>query len=277
MRSICNILLVWILLNGIAVPCYSHGYDGHKKDLQDILFSDYYKLNFKGKQCFDLLCEATFITLDYTNQACGKDYLADLKNYGIKNLPLLEDISFSGNQYHQRYTHLGWDISDYEYKSKANWKDRKELLLATVEKICQFKDNERVKKDAFAALVYEIHILGDHIGDGEQTRYTRLRLVSEDSYYGQEVSPTSVGPFNNPTLFTYLLYHIQRLFRDQKNTYEYTQIISFLNNHKNEYYGQSPVSYDDIRFLAERTRTEMIKYIPKLLEREKFFRRAFID
>jgi hypothetical protein len=104
-----------------------------------------------------------------------------------------------------------------------------------------------------------------------------LRLVSEPDYRGQDVSPNSDGPFSNPTLYTYLLYHIQRLFRDQKNSYEYQQIVGFLNRHKHEYanYPQQQVPYEDINFLARKTRDEMIKYLPKLLQNETFYKRAF--
>lgn len=174
---------------------------------------------------------------------------------------------------------MGWDFYYGIGKmDKANWKARKDILLQTIDKICEFKKEEHIKKDAFAALIYEIHILGDHIGDTESTRYTRIRLVSEPGYKGQVVSPTSDGPFNNMTLYTYMLYHIQRLFREQKNTYEYNEVVKFLERHKNEYsnYENGEVSYDDVQFLANETKKVLVKYIPKLLEREPFFRRSFM-
>ena len=282
MKTIFKNIIPTILLLVLSNTCFAHGLGGHNKELEQILFgNNLSKVSEKGKVHFRLLCEAAYLTLDYTSDNDSRDsgirFATDLINNGVKQIPSLRDISFPANQYHQMYTHYGWDKGYRGVTDKANWKLRKQILLSTVEKIGNFRDDERIKLDAFAALVYEIHILGDHIGDKEQTRFTRLRLVSEPDYRGQDVSPTSDGPFNNPTLYTYLLYHIQRLFRDQKNSYEYKQIIGFLNRHKHEYanYPQQQVPYEDIFFLARKTRDEMIKYLPKLLQNETFYKRAF--
>lgn len=279
MKTTYNRLAILILLLISCISCWAHNYNGHNEELKRILFgNDYYsKVSEKGTINFRLLCEAAYLTLDYKNEPKGSECLADLKNNGIKNLPSIESISFSSNQYHQMYTHFGWEKGCRGFVDKANWEKRKQILLSTVGKIGSFNDNERIKLDAFAALIYEIHILGDHIGDTDQTRDTRIRLVSEPGYRGQVISPTSAGPFNNPTLYTYMLYHIQRLFRDQKDKYEYTQLVGFLNRHKDEFVNSTttPVPYDDITFLAKQTKKRLVEYIPKLLEREEFFKRAF--
>lgn len=281
-RNIYRIISVSFLLLFHFGLCFPHSLNGHNKELEKILFGDgYSKVTDNGKKNFRLLCEAAFLTLDYTSdndsRNSGSRFALDLSLNGVKNVPPVSSISFPANQYHQMYTHYGWKKGYRGLSDRANWSLRKSLLLSTVKKIGDFDDDEKIKQDAFAAIVYEMHILGDHIGDKEQTRDTRLKLVSEPGYHGSEVSPTSDGPFNTPTLYTYLLYHIQRLFRDQKNTYEYTQIIAFLNRHKNEFLNCSsyPVPYDDINFLAKKTRDELIRYLPRLLEREAFFQRAF--
>ncbi|WP_303378885.1 hypothetical protein [Bacteroides sp.] len=274
----CIILVCCFMDFGLI--CEAHNLQGHNDELKQILFGQSSSsLTFKSENNFRLICEAVHLTVDYTNQEQGVRFYDNLKTNGVKDLPLLESISFAGNQYHQKYTHMGWEFYYGIGKmDKANWKARKDILLQTIDKICEFKKEERIKKDAFAALIYEIHILGDHIGDTESTRYTRIRLVSEPGYKGQVVSPTSDGPFNNMTLYTYMLYHIQRLFREQKNTYEYNEIVKFLERHKNEYLNSKngEVSYDDVQFLANETKKVLVKYIPKLLEREPFFRRSFI-
>ena len=280
MKSIWNkVTIFFFLVLSPVMNCWSHDGYGHDRELREVLLgNNAQRLSEKGKLFFRLLCEASYLTLDlYNTDSKGKIYIDDLKKNGVKDLPTLESIMYNSNSFHGMYTHLGWE---HNYVvDKANWKARKKILLSTVSRIGGFKNSERIKMDAFAALVYEIHILGDHIGDSDYTRYARLRLTSEPGYRGQEVSPTSDGPFNNPTLYTYFLYHIQRLFREQSNTYEYNQIIGFLNRHKNEFlnYKGQIVPYEDIVFIAKKTREELIRYLPTLLYKERFFRKAFFE
>ena len=283
----CNILTLFLMC--LAIICNAHGIKGHNAELKEILFGKY-NLSSKAEENFDLLTKAAYLTLDYFNNSMqGLDYYNDLKNYGVKDIPRLESIDFSGNKYHQKYTHMGWEYT-YGVIDKANWEARKKILLNTVEKVCKFSKNKGIwswfstqtiddsKKKDFAALIYDIHILGDHIGDMDATRYTRIRLVSEPDYRGQVVSPTSAGPFNNMTLYTYLLYHIQRLFRDQKNCYEYNELVKFLERHKDEFINSKDdkVPYENVQELANETKKVLARYIPKLLRNEAFFQRAFM-
>ena len=225
-----------------------------------------------------MLCEAAYLTLDFYNGHIsdkGKKYLDDLRKHGVNGLPKnVSEIDFSYNSHHQRFTHMGWNY-DYGIKDSAKWETRKLILINTVQHIEKFKNQEKIKIEAFAALVYDLHILGDHCGDTETSRYDRVRLTSEPGYKGQVVSPTSDGPFNNPTLFVYLLYHTQRLFREQKGTFEYEQLLKFLD--KNRDYGEDKVDYSEIQKLAKETRKALHLYIPGLLKREKFFQRAFFQ
>lgn len=275
--SLCLLsLLLFILISIGETNCYAHGYDTHNRELSYILFgTEYYPNETKAAKTFDLLCKAVYLAVDYTTQDNGYIYIEDLKKYGVKGLPSIESIQFAGNQYHQRYTHLGWNNT--YVNDKANWEERKRLLTLTVEKMGNFRKEERIKIDAFSALCYEIHVLGDHIGDTESTKYTRLRLTSEPDYKGQEVNPDSDGPFNNPTLYTYLLYHIQRLFREQKSSSEYIELIRYLNKNKDYFRYNDLKSYDEIRQLAIETKETLHKYIPELLKRETFFERMFFE
>lgn len=286
----------------VTIPCYARNYNGHNKDLKKVLFGNNPTATFSRKN-FDLLCKAAYLTIDYTSQPNGEEYIKSLQANGIKNLPPINAITFSDNYRHERYTHMGWDVGYIEVNDVANWNLRKTILTSTVEKIGKFKKNEKIKIDAFAALVYDIHILGDHAENTITTKSDRVRLTSEpEEYKGQVVSPTSAGPFNNPTLYIYLLYHTQRLFRDQKDTFEYKMLENFLNRNKdyflkssepvlravdstsllvlnNDYFLKSggQVPYKDIQRLAEKTLKTLSVYIPKLLAREAFFQRAFFE
>ena len=273
-----------ILLFLFLVPfsCPAHDFGGHNAELDSLLFGSR-ELSTKGAANFRLLCEALYITLDYTSDNAyrnsGERFLTDLKSHGVSAVPTLESITFASNQHHQRYTHRGWEFN--YLPDKANWKARKQLLLSTVDKLGDFKQDEKIKLDAFAGLIYEIHILGDHLGDNEFTRNDRIRLVSEPDYRGQTVSPTSDGPFNNPTLYVYLLYHIQRLFREQSSSYEYRQLVNFLNRHKDEFShfesSDNRVPYENVKFIAKKTKAELYRYLPALLSKERFFQEAFLQ
>lgn len=262
---------------------FAHGYGTHNDELKSVLFGnqDKYNLSPSADKNFYLLCEAVWLTLDLTDQEIGRERLKHLRKFGVKNVPTFEEICFSSNAYHQNYTHYGWD-KGYRgvEKNPGAWEKRKQLLLSTVEMLGDFKPNEKIKLDSFAALCYEIHILGDHIGDHEPTRLTRIRLVSEPGYHGQFISPDSDGPFNNPTLYTYLLYHLQRLFREQKGSAEYQYIIQFFKSNADKYLDYplsvgEMVPYDKIKDLARETRDCLIRFLPALLKREAFFQRAF--
>ena len=282
-----HILTIYFMCS--AVTCGAHGLQGHNDELKKILFGEFIlNLSSKAEKNFDLISKAAYLTLDYFNNVeQGARFYYDLKNSGVKDLPSLESIDFSGNKYHQKYTHMGWEFN-YGVTDKANWEARKKILLNTVDKVFESNKNRRIwsssrtihdsKKNDFAALVYDIHILGDHIGDMDATRYTRIRLVSEPGYRGQTVSPTSAGPFNNMTLYTYLLYHIQRLFREQRDSYEYKELIKFLERHKDEFsnHKEDKVPYEEVQFIANETKKVLIKYIPKLLQGEDFFKNAFM-
>lgn len=247
----------------------------HNNDLKDILFERDRSLSQGGQKNFRMLCEAAYLTLDFcNNHPKGKSYLDDLRNHGVKGLPEdVSEIDYNDSfKLHQRFTHMGWN-HDYGIMDSAKWETRKMILINTVQHIGKFKKQERIKIEAFAALIYDLHILGDHIGDGIGSKDYRVRLTSEPGYKGQVVSPTSDGPFNNPTLFVYLLYHTQRLFREQRGTFEYEQLLNFLD--KNKDYGEDKVDYSEIQDLAKKTKVALQQYIPALLKREKFFQRAF--
>lgn len=272
------LLCIYVLFLWATPIVSAHDEDGHNNDLKYILFERGSILSQSGQKNFRMLCEAAYLTLDFYNgHDKAKQYLDDLRKNGVKGLPKdVSEIDFSYNSHHQRFTHMGWN-HDYIMDS-ANWETRKKVLINTVQHIGKFNKREMVKVEAFAALVYDLHILGDHCGDTETTRWDRVRLTSEPGYVGQVVSPTSEGPFYNPTLFVYLLYHTQRLFRDQSETKDYKDLESFLSNYKDKFMSADVSKesyYSDVKHFAEIALRTLHLYIPNLLKREKFFQRAF--
>ena len=129
----------------------------------------------------------------------GEDDLARLKKQNIPNLPQLEDIALTSDYmelaggffgYHDAMTHMGWhfDYSDpealkgsaaeahvrYGYGKKwpGRWRLRKKLLVNSVAHLLDFGFIDRARAvagwadgticDAFAELLYYIHLLGDY-------------------------------------------------------------------------------------------------------------------
>lgn len=278
-----KILLTIILAINLTFSCSSilaHEYSGHNNDLIELLFGEFKQnMTVQGKQNFDILCRAARLAIDYTSQSFGMDDMDFLRQQGVKNMPALSDIKYTSNQYHQRYTHRGWDFNYYPI-DKANWQKRKQLLISAIEKICDFRKNEKIKMEAFAALVYEIHILGDHIGDSEQTRWDRLRLTSVGNSKASIVPPTSEPRFDsNACLLVYMLYHVQRLFREQKNSIFYNQVTIFLFNNCDFFFGrnESEISIQEVKDFAIEVRRNLKLCLPNLLKNEDFFRRAFYN
>ena len=134
MKTIFKNIIPTILLLVLSNTCFAHGLGGHNKELEQILFgNNLSKVSEKGKVHFRLLCEAAYLTLDYTSDNDSRDsgirFATDLINNGVKQIPSLRDISFPANQYHQMYTHYGWDKGYRGVTDKANWKLRKQILL----------------------------------------------------------------------------------------------------------------------------------------------------
>lgn len=270
-----NYIFTLIVLFFSYTSIFAHSEGQHINDMYEILFGD---LSFsRSNPSFQLLRQATTLTLDQYKEGQNIDKYNFLKENGVPYIPELDKLTYSASpSTHQRYTHLGWNFVYID--KRGNWEQRKLMLVSTVNHVFKFKETEKIKADSFAALLYEIHILGDHIGDKQSTSNTRIKLCSEKGYKGELVSPTSDGPFNNATLITYMIYHSERLFRGQKSTKEYKALINFLHSKKDAFL-QTEITannYDaTVRRLAKEIKAEMIKYIPTLLRREAFFTRVF--
>jgi hypothetical protein len=284
MQKIIKYLSIIFLFGLISIDLYGYGKGSkHNEDLILLMFGgdDRYKMmSKKGLENFQYIKDIVYLTTDFSTQyESANRILNTFHSLGIKYIPSVDEIKCPGGGTHQQYSHLGWNHL-YVGENQGVWDKRKSLMISVIDAICGFRPEEKIKCDSFAALLYEIHILGDHIGDSPSTRHTRIRLVSEPDYIGQIIPPTSNGPFNNPTLYSYLIYHIQRLFREQSHTKEYKTIISFLVNHKDDFAEEKYESdleslYTDVVSLATETRDLLSKNLPILLAREGFFQRTF--
>ena len=88
MKTIFKNIIPTILLLLLGNTCFAHGLGGHNKELEQILFGhNFSKVSEKGKVHFRLLCEAAYLTLDYTSDNDSRDsgtrFASDLKTYGV--------------------------------------------------------------------------------------------------------------------------------------------------------------------------------------------------
>ena len=286
----------------LSLPLFSSDETVHNQQLEQVLFGPVYTLSEKGHINLEALEKALYLCIDLYkgltyNEGQAQRYLDDLKRFGVKNLPKLETIDFTANQYHQRYTHKGWDWTDYpkdKYPNIKTAKDPKEgdlpyqqiwnvrqqlVLLATIDRIFKFNQNEMEKRDSFAALLYYVHIMGDHIGDTRATYPDRIPLTRKLDP-GKDYKTNHEEDKDKTSIYTELLWIMPRLFREQANTIpssiDYETIISYLERNKNRIYPvENDKDYENIKKFAQETLSVLYRYIPQLLQGENFFKKAF--
>jgi hypothetical protein len=188
-------------------------------------------------------------------------------------------MDFTANYTHQRYTHRGWDFITYpvnygknNYNFQDIWERRKGLLLSTVDRIFEFQENEMIKKESFAALIYYTHILGDHIGNTSKNT-----LVNKMQLNGSRRG----GNMARSDIIWELEYHIPHLFREQANAPEYKALMNYFEKNRVSnppFVYSNTISDDDFKKLQKLTGEvldELIKNIPALLKKEIFFTQVF--
>jgi len=287
------IIILLFIFSGYCL--FASGDEVHNQQLMQVLFGKYrllktddnrlfYVDGFMGdrKESILALQKAMYWCVDEFNghnpylKGYPRQYLIDLVRFGVIGVPRYDEIDFSAGSEHQRYTHKGWDFIDYprnykDYNFMIIWEKRKNLLLSTIDKIFDFQPNEMIKRDSFAALIYYIHIIGDHIGGSKSTLVNRMPL--NDGRRGSNMDRANI--------IWELEYHIPRLFREQTNAPEYTALMDYYKKNRES---NPPLVYSDnlsdddykkIQSLAEGVLNKHIENIPILLKNEFFFKRVF--
>lgn len=124
------------------------------------------------REAIEAIESAAYLCPDQFNGS-GKEELNTLIAYGVPGIPnSIDEINFTSNWQHRRYTHMDW--VPMEHPDVGNWDMRKEILLATVNKVFDFgpftdpvpllgwKVDYTDQCNSFCALVYYVHILGDN-------------------------------------------------------------------------------------------------------------------
>lgn len=209
------VLLAFVMMLCFSTSAMAHGHVEHDKKLDNALFS-LHEHDLKSGDSFDeamtLLNYASYLSIDQHNSNQGdSDKLEQLRKAGVKDLPKsITDPSYKISEVgekHRRFTHKGWDpsrVQTYNFEEEKVWTYRRTILLNTVDKIFDFKGDEK-KKDSFCALVYYIHILGDREYDCQNNNYhEHSRIIME------------VGGRSDKTdIIDELKYYLSILFKEQ--------------------------------------------------------------
>ncbi len=289
MKRLTALLLSLIIAFSLAVPAFAHnkeGADGHDQIMSWILFgSKGYKSTLSKTsdefKALEALENAVALSIDQYN-GNYEDELNELQAMRICGLPdSISEINYRGNEYHRRYTHMGWN---YNYKEAdiAHWDVRKNILLQTVNKVFHFSwltsnfafvskyidFTEQCK--AFSALLYYIHIIADISGSNYKQGYEVVCKLAI-------ASPSTA----NPDIYSELLNILPIIFESQQDTLAYKGLVTDIKiqaiqaRNFTENTPDIESSYSEYQKFADDLLNKLASKLPSLLQQEPFFRNVF--
>lgn len=288
-KRIWAFLVCVLFLSVIAHTAFAHDTPKHNKTYEKVLFGSngIPQLSQKAEEALTIIEYALYLSVDSFDQR-GQDELDYLRKAGVNVLPdRIEDFSFSSNQHHERYTHMGW-VHTYPI-DLAQWHSvRKPLLISAFNNALDFGFNGWLieldnagwmstdeslydkKCVSFAALMYYVHILGDHSGNTYTTDPDRIPLGHRN--YGET---------NRDIIFD-LQKHLAVIFAAQADSDTYKKLMDELSREGKEIrqLAQSRITKEDYLQYQEYASSVvdiLATYVPKLLENEDFFANVFYD
>lgn len=280
-RIICCVLLFAVLLS-TTISAYAYEAAQHNFYLESVLFGPnktIAAMSPDAQNALKALEYASYLALDQYNGR-GTAELAYLKStYHVPGLPgNIDAIDFRGNEYHRKFTHYGWD---HQYgNDMANWAVRKNILLATTEKVFDFEmfsgkilgfDVGYTQKcNSFAALVYYVHVLGDHEA---LKKYKNIAMI-------QLAQPHSD---QSPDIYSELKKHLEHLFADQASTHKYEAFMRELDTQAEmarRLAASTGGINTDEKFVEYKAQVDALltllqDYVWQMLKGEKFFTDVF--
>ena len=294
-RTLAILLSIAILCCGL--PALAHGSQGdHDKDLKLALFGNAdYVLRGEKRAAFKAIADAAALCIDQfsanESMQSKKGEFEDLSDRVHLSMSFA-DIDLNKNiagenitpKTHRQYSHQGW--SSAKYPNKEFWDVRKKILLEAAQQnlfddsipflpwvsdIISSLTGPNEQCDAFCALVYYVHILGDHL---EGDRPDKLEALEPLAQYESLSSPGII-----PELQEYL----QVLFADQKMTRTFMSLMQDLDTlgRKAEkvYYSPGGINTEEKCATNMKNAEELLKllgaYVPELLKNEDFFTQIF--
>ena len=304
-RSVAIFLLV-IFVMGNAVA-FAHGNQTeHDKDLKYALFGSKEKsLSGDENSIFKAISKAAALTIDQfsTNdtqrqkEGTYKELQDILKTLKLTQLPVsFDDINLNSriaadgknitaNLYnsHRKYTHLGWNYK--KYPNEEFWETRKQILLHTVNwtlfndgaifgKVSWLSDALYAPSEqceAFCAMVYYIHILGDHIEGNIPEKLTDLEPLIQ------------YASLSTPGIITELKEQLGIVLASQADSWKYAALMEELSAlgvkaEKNCGTWGAVDTVDKCKINQEYAKELLdilANHLPKMLKEEPFFKQHF--
>lgn len=296
-RALAILLSIALLCCGL--PALAHGSQSdHDKDLKLALFGDAdHVLRGEKRSAFKAIADAAALCIDQfsanESMQSKKGEFEDLSER--VNLSMsFEDIDLNKKvagenvtpNTHRMYTHQGWNSA--KYSNTEFWDARKEILLEAaqhslfddsipfipwVSNIISSLTGPSEQCDSFCALVYYVHILGDHLEGDKPDKLDALEPLAQ------------YESLSSPGIIPELQEYLQVLFADQKTSWTFTTLMQGLDTlgRKAEkvYYSPGGINTEEKCTTNMENAEELLKllgaYIPKLLEKEDFFKQAFLS
>lgn len=297
-KIVAFLLMVAVLVMG-TVPGQAYDAPIHNKQLEMVLLGKRitkHKIPLNAQEeAIRAIEAASYLCLDQFN-GYGEECLSFLKSYHVPGLPELGEIDFTSNKEHRKFTHIGW--SSTKQSAKGNWPTRKEILLATVNKVFDFgpftdpflfsiKQDYTRQCDAFCALVYYVHILGDI------EKMKDLEQFKAEGSFTLPLARAHPGNTNRDILYELCEmkndggaddYYLKNLFPDIWETNIHCQNLKrdLQRIHRNAISLEASVGginteekFQKYKQYCTDTINVLSKYIPDLLKQEKFFADVF--
>lgn len=278
-KIITFVLVFMTLLTLIPLDTFAFSAKDHNAYLRQVLFGNE---AVKNTDTLDALNDAVALSIDQ-HGSDGSEYLTELNDLGIKGLPKsIDEFKGPGGPTHRNYTHKGWN---YNYKEEgvdsAKWSSvRKKIILDTVnqefdfgfwsgKKLLWHKFEYDEQCESFSALIYYVHIIGDHISNTTyHSNYEEIPLIKGNEKYG---------------IIEELEKYSQKLISDTKDNVTYNNYITALEEIKASiqkiYSSQNdlddPEVYEEYHQYAIDLMDCLIDYMPLLLQKEEFFQKTF--
>lgn len=297
-----NICLAVCLFSPLCAYAHENQRE-HDRDLKYALFGNPdYNLGGERKIAFQAIANGAALAIDQftpnTENQWKRDVYEDLQTelqqldlgklpYSFDSIDLNTNVSrdkknITANT-HRKYTHLGWNYK--KYPNMDFWKKRKEMLLEVVNRVF-FKQNPLLNRipvisdilyspneqcNAFCAVIYYIHILGDH---KEGNTPEKIKYIEPLVKYTN---------LSTPGIIVELIEYLQVLFPSQRSDRLFISMIQELYDltFKIEENCNTWGSVDSVDkcYINQENATKLLdiigNYMPRLLLREDFFRRRF--
>ena len=232
LRRIISFILVLLVLSNSTISVSAHpNASEHYEEIEAVLFNDrsYSKSQSENiKRAVHMLEYATTLSIDQFGETNGT-LLKGLRLWKVPGIPKeLSEINPSKSQTqlsarnHRTYTHQGWN---YDYANETNGDlahsdVRRTILLSTVNKVFSFSFfsgkllffdlGYSEQCDAFCALLYYVHIIGDYIEDCNPETGSIERFNGTTN--GKKIP---FAAYSKPDVFSELIECIPKIFPDQ--------------------------------------------------------------